>query len=36
MLIFTLLVWGIALAVFALQLRNEGKHLDAQFQAAGK
>ncbi|HZT34246.1 MAG TPA: hypothetical protein VFA33_30420 [Bryobacteraceae bacterium] len=33
MLIFTLAVWGIALAAFALQLRNEGRHLDANFKA---
>jgi hypothetical protein len=28
MLIFTLVVWVIGLAVFAMQLRREGKHLD--------
>jgi hypothetical protein len=28
MLIFTLVVWGVALVVFILRLRGEGKHLD--------
>jgi len=36
MLILTLVVWGVAMLVFALQLRNEGKHLDSQFQVAGR
>ena len=35
MLILTLVVWGVAMLVFALQLRSEGKHLDSQFQVAG-
>jgi hypothetical protein len=36
MLIFTLLVWGIALVVFAVQLWNEGKHLDKMYKAVGQ
>ncbi len=38
MLIFTLVVWAGALAVFALQLYREGKHLDevGRAAAAGK
>src|SRR3989304_5705438 len=28
MLIFTLVVWGVALVFFILRLRGEGKHLD--------
>jgi hypothetical protein len=34
MLVFTLVVWGIALAAFAIQLRQEGKHLDVVRVAA--
>jgi hypothetical protein len=34
MLIFTIVVWAAALAVFALRLRAEGRHLDARAAAA--
>lgn len=34
MLIFTLVVWVVALAAFALQLRAEGEHLDRNVRAA--
>jgi hypothetical protein len=30
MLIFTLIVWGIALVVFVLRLRREGQHIDVR------
>lgn len=34
MLVFTLVVWGGALAIFVLRLRAEGRHLDARAAAA--
>jgi hypothetical protein len=33
MLVFTLLVWGVALVIFVLRLRAEGRHLDARVAA---
>ena len=36
MLIFTLVVWAVPLAVMALRLWNEGKHVDVIRQAAGR
>jgi hypothetical protein len=34
MLVFTIVVWAGALAIFALRLRAEGRHLDARAAAA--
>ena len=36
MFIISMVAWAVPLALFALRLRNEGKHLDILYKAAGQ